>query len=344
VGGTVCSGTDELLPINSLNTAIQNLHSSGIHLEELLQMANRYQNPYTARLDTEFFSKNIGRSEHGTPQNAIPINNPNFYHMRIPFLLLLSFFSHFLFSQDCEYQPCTFCDFQADYSNMWLGTTFQGTIGNGNQRIEVRFLSIEKAEGIPNQYRISGKSKVNAHICDFSGTLTLQQEYILDPSNPYCEGPDYFDGYIVGAYLLKENPNQQHVGEFRGTLKSYVDVSSGSPRAARGWISDEGMHEFRGEWQAYGASSGKYCSWGMQIPPTQKGDLFKPYDNEYYIFNADFLDQGWRSYVVSNLGSFISIPTDFFHEGPRFTEDFIETFSKAEIQRQRDIEEREWWK
>ena len=112
----------------------------------------------------------------------------------------------------------------------------------------------------------------------------------------------------------------------------------------RGWYVSHGVNDFIGTWKEYGTSKPKYCSWGLQIPPTQKNDLFKHYDNEFYIFNAEFLDKGWRTYVVANLNSFISIPLDFETDEARFSKDFDKSFTAADISEAREIEQTQWWK
>ncbi len=245
-------------------------------------------------------------------------------------------------SQDCYVLSTTYST--SDFSNLWLDKTFQGTIGNGNQRIEIRFLSIVQDVSAKLKYRVTGKSKVNKNICDFSGTIELKEVYELDENNLECEGPDFAKGYVIGTYSLKEDPTQNHVGTFNGSLKSKYILSDGYIKKYRGWYVSQGVNDFIGTWKEYGDSKPKYCSWGLQIPPTQKNDLFKHYDNEFYIFNAEFLDKGWRTYVVANLNSFISIPIDFEMNEARFSNDFDKSFTTEDIDKAQEIEEAKWWK
>ncbi len=245
-------------------------------------------------------------------------------------------------SQDC-YSPSTTYS-KSDFSNLWLNKTFQGTIGNSNQRIEVRFLNIIQDANSKLKYRVSGKSKVNKNICDFSGTIELQEVYELNTNNLDCEGPDFASGYVIGTYSLKEDSTQNHVGTFNGSLNSKYVLSDGNIKKYRGWYVSHGVNDFIGTWKEYGSSKPKYCSWGLQIPPTQKNDLFKHYDNEFYIFNTEFLDKGWRTYVVANLNSFISIPLDFETDEARFSKDFDKSFTAVDISEAREIEQTQWWK
>jgi len=225
-----------------------------------------------------------------------------------------------------------------NFSKLWTSKTFQGTIGNNNQRIELRFTSISKIND--TTYSVIGKSKVNLNICDFKGHFKL---YRVEVIKPECDDPDYSKGIIYATYMLEENREQNHVGIFSGTIRTMFDETENRIEQFPGWYSDEGVNIFIGEWQEYGKTVSKYCSWGLQIPPTSGGDLFKHYDNEFYIFNNKYLGKGWKSYVLSNLASFVTVPKDFETNETRNSTDFID-FTKEEIEEGTSKEAEIWWK
>ncbi len=224
-----------------------------------------------------------------------------------------------------------------DFSNLWTGKTFQGTIGDNNQRIEIHFISASKQND--TTYFVTGKSKVRNNICDFTGQFRLSS---IEAVKPECAEPYNSEGIINGKYYLNENRNQEHVGEFSGTLRTMFDKLNGGFVQFPGWYSDEGVNIFIGEWQEYAKKTPKYCSWGLQIPPSKNGDLFKHYDNEFYIFNNKYIDKGWKSYVLANLGSFVTVPKDFETNKTRNSSDFI-VFTKEEIEESINKEAIKWW-
>ncbi|MEL6697247.1 MAG: hypothetical protein AAFP89_13445, partial [Bacteroidota bacterium] len=64
--------------------------------------------------------------------------------MKTIFLIIAIFTSHALISQNC-YQNVNPKDYPKDFSQLWLEKTFQGTIGDQNQRIEFRFTSVTQS-------------------------------------------------------------------------------------------------------------------------------------------------------------------------------------------------------
>jgi len=258
-------------------------------------------------------------------------------------LLTIILTSKVLISQEC-YQQVNLADYSKDFSQLWLGKTFQGTIGDQNQRIEIRFTSITPSSEVKHKYLVKGKSRVKHNICDFKGELTIKALRILDSANDLCESPDYPFGDICGAYSLYEDATQDHVGAFHGTFRTMFNEIENQPIYHPGWFSDEGTNDFTGTWKGYDKSHGKYCAWGLQIPPSNKGDLFKHYENEFYLFNPTYFDKGWRTYVLSNLKAFVLVPVDFESEEPRFEKDFINEFGKKEIEMSQQLEKIAWWK
>lgn len=161
-----------------------------------------------------------------------------------------------VFGQDCYVENRELL--QNDFSNIWISKTYQGTIGDNNQRIEIRFVSVSKIND--STYSVIGKSKVNSNICDFSGKLLIQNSMGLDTKNLECDGPDYSSGFLSGKYELNENETQSHVGQFLGDFKTMYDKTSSGFVVNSGWYGQEGVSEFIGNWIDYKKDIPKYCS------------------------------------------------------------------------------------
>lgn len=247
-----------------------------------------------------------------------------------------------LVGQDC-YVDSTKHEIKSDYRNLWIGETYQGTIGESNQRIDIRFTKITRDSKDNYKYSVAGKSKVNSNICDFNGELVVDKILILDYKNMECEGPDYSNGIISGKYELKENPKQSHVGIFTGEFNIMFDKIPSGYELSYGWYDIERVNEFSGNWKDYNSEKPKFCSWSHYIPPSQNNDLFRQYDNEFYIFNPEFLKKGWKTFILANLSNFTIVPKDFDTDKPRYSDDFYE-YSKEEIEKSIEIEKTEWWK
>lgn len=257
------------------------------------------------------------------------------------FLFFLSI-SFSLFSQDC-YTEATQENIKSDYCQLWVGRTFQGTIGDDNQRIEIRFIQISKDSESHFKYHVKGKSRVMNNVCDFDGYMIVDQIMLLNETKRDSYEPDLSEGIMYGRYYLNENPEQKHVGQFTGNFKSMFDKSLNGPVLNNTWLGQEGFNSFVGSWANYDHTKPKYCSWGLQIPPSKNEDLFKHYDNNFYLFNSKYLDNGWKTYVFSKLKSFIKVPKDFVTNKSRLADDFIE-YSDKEIEQATKEEEYEWWK
>ncbi|MDO5969629.1 hypothetical protein Q4Q35_07405 [Flavivirga aquimarina] len=254
-------------------------------------------------------------------------------------VITLIFLTVHVSGQDCYIESKDML--RNDFSGIWIGETFQGTIGKNNQRIEIRFISVSKVND--KTYSVIGKSKVNSNICDFTGKILIQKSMKLDEKNLDCEDPDYSFGFLSGNYELNENETQSHVGQFLGDFRTMYDKTSTGFVVNSDWYGQEGVSEFIGEWKDYKKDTPKYCSWGIQIPPTKRNDLFKHYDNEFYIFNSKYIDNGWRTYVLAHQGSFIGVPKDFESDKTRQSEGFM-TFDKQDIEESRKKEKIIWWK
>jgi hypothetical protein len=213
-----------------------------------------------------------------------------------------------------------------DFGKIWIDQTFQGVIGTENLRIQIRFLAIQQDSSSKNVYHIIGKSKVNDNICDFRGQITVTD---IDTLNSKCDGP-VPDGLIAGSYEFWEDSTQNHVGRFSGLFKSQWQVRDGDFIPFVGWYTDNEVNVFKGQWQEYGKSRSLLCSWGKRVPPEFKDELFPYLENGFFGFNPEYIDKGWRSFVMANSG-FI------FFAGRS-------EYSEQEKKEARAIEAIEWWR
>ncbi len=223
---------------------------------------------------------------------------------------------------------------EKDYHILWKNQRFEGVIGNDNQRIQMRVLSVEKDASQKGIYKIRGKSKVKNNICNFEGQLDIVQILLLDKGNIDCENPEMSEGILSGKYLLCEDSTQNHVGCFEGEFTTLFDEVNSKVKSFKGWYDVQGVNDFIGSWTSYGKQQNKYCSWGYLLPPNKGNILYKSYDNEVYAFNSLFLDKGWKSYVISHLNTLFVIPKNF--KQLEYT-DFID-YSREEIEKYRKLE------
>jgi len=247
-----------------------------------------------------------------------------------------------LLAQDC-YKEAPLENLKLNYCDLWLNLTFQGTIGDDNQRIELRFIEVFQDNEIPSEYFVKGKSRVHNNVCDFEGVIIIDKIMLLEESNGGCEEPFMSDGILYGTYLFKENPNQKHVGQFKGDFKTMFDKKEQIFAVNTGSLGQEDFNCFIGTWQEYGRTESRYCAWGFHIPPSKRENLFKHYDNEFYLFNRMYIEKGWKPYVLSNLSVFIYVPLNFETNTSRTKDEFLK-YSNEEIRQAIDIENNAWWK
>jgi len=111
---------------------------------------------------------------------------------------------------------------QFDFSGILTQTEnhfIYGIIGSEHQRIKIKLLFVSKSLSNPNEYNVSGKSNVKGNICDFSGTITLDE--IKEFKKLHFGVDDEFknkgiklQGIAIADYEFSENKNQEHAGVF----------------------------------------------------------------------------------------------------------------------------------
>lgn len=149
-----------------------------------------------------------------------------------------------------------------DFSPLWLQTdnyNVVGIIGDHNQRIKIKLLTINKDPNNREEYHVTGKSSVKGNICDFEGTIRIEKilevEVIhLGVDNEYKDRGIKSQGVLVAQYEFFEKREQKHSGIFKGTLytKWYIDANSEMRYDDIQNNADRYMNNaFLGTWQMY---------------------------------------------------------------------------------------------
>lgn len=234
------------------------------------------------------------------------------------FILLFLFLTQVAFSQNSEFfkdfirpeeinqvnKTIQYSDF--DFSQLWLNTPAQytfGIIGEEHQRIRVKILTVTKSKEDPTLYDVTGKSDVMGNVCDFSGTIKLleiKELMVMDGKNTSLEekNEDGIQGILYGKYEFRENPEQKHVGIFKGELYSlwilnptdqiiYNDLRK---------VSDSYFNNaYTGIWKGYDGNDIRTCIWSdYRIPGV---------NNDFDCGTAEFLPaekyykKGWENYI-----------------------------------------------
>ena len=188
-----------------------------------------------------------------------------------------------------------------DFSGILKAHRILGIIGDNYQRLQMKFLRIEKNENNPAEYIVCGQSKVNNNICNFKGKIVVEkiQETIrfrhgLD--NMY-KGKYLVSGMLTAKYILHEDSTQNNAGLFAGTLHSlwYIDNENNLRYDDMFSFSDRYYNNaFVGTWQAHRGRKKKICNFGEYRIPFIKPD-FDVGSGEFYP-NPKYKNNGWQKY------------------------------------------------
>jgi hypothetical protein len=191
-----------------------------------------------------------------------------------------------------------------DFSRLWMQTEqprIVGIFGEDHERIKIKLISVEKNAGNPNQYLVSGKSKVKETVCDFKGTIDLKEIKELGLNfgvdDQHKNKGIKAQGILIASYEFRENPDQKLSGKFEGVLYSrwyldaqgtirYDDISS----VADGYMNNA----FIGTWKSYSNQPQQKCNWADYRVPKADHDFdigageFSPHEK--------YSEYGWESY------------------------------------------------
>lgn len=179
--------------------------------------------------------------------------------------------------------------------SIWQTQNFQqnGIIGKNYQRIQFHIDNALKSNENSDLYYITGKSKVNNNICNFSGTIELLKLYCYEcdfDSTTTC-------GYLIGQYVFYEDSTQNHSGIFKGIMSCDIYIDKKNKRI----LLDESMdvadgyqnRTYVGVWVDYHTKLSKKCIWGdYRLPFTFDFDCG---DGEMIVCEK-YVKNGWETY------------------------------------------------
>jgi hypothetical protein len=196
-----------------------------------------------------------------------------------------------------------------DYSTLWLKSKNEivyGIIGDDHQRIQIKFLQIEKNIHNPKEYLVFGKTNVKDNVCDFVGKITIIsiQEFSSENfgvDNMYKGAGIKKQGLLIAKYEFFENKNQNHSGSFQGTIKSkwYLDKNENIEYNDINLMSDGYFNNaFVGTWKMYNSKLEKECNWGDYRVPNSHCD----FDIGVGEFNVaeKYWKKGWLDIALRN--------------------------------------------
>jgi len=190
-----------------------------------------------------------------------------------------------------------------DYSPVWLERTQpqNGVIGTNYQRIEVYIGKVTKSNYNPDTYLVTGKSKVNKNICDFSGEIRLIKLFYNDcyddsdpASRPKRAKPPEC-AVLFAEYTFYEDSAQNHTGVFGGIMECSVRLHKTKMLLddSRDFSDGYSNRTFVGTWTDYKIKKPKKCIWGDYRLPLAPG--FDCGDGEMIVC-PEYLKYGWQSY------------------------------------------------
>ena len=187
-----------------------------------------------------------------------------------------------------------------DCSSVWITPNLHlfempqqnGIIGTNYQRIQIHISQADKSKDNPAIYIISGKSKVNSTICDFSGEIELLALFSYktpDSNYSHCAS-------LVGQYILYEDSLQNHSGFFKGVMECsvYIDMISREIKLDdSSGAADYYNRTFVGTWTSYATKITKKCIWGDERLPYTFG--FSSGEGQM-IIRDKYVKNGWQSF------------------------------------------------
>lgn len=155
---------------------------------------------------------------------------------RTPILLLwLLILSSRLIAQSISSVNCMTTIKKFDLSKLWRATSIvihssDGVVDNdpfpfpepmryigvNYQRFYIHYTSVKKDAFNPYRYFVKGKTRVNNHICNFSGTIIVKKVVPFKES----DDPRYKEGVVICKVDFKEDSSQAQSGYIKGMLVS----------------------------------------------------------------------------------------------------------------------------
>jgi hypothetical protein len=196
-----------------------------------------------------------------------------------------------------------------DFSDLFLRTSSShifGVIGQNMQRIQIKWISINKDPNNPDNYYVYGKTRVKSNICEFTGiikvkTIRLYKEGAYDMPYRSKVQPEQI-GVMFCDYTLTENSSDKHTGLFKGisATEFYIDNDTLFYNDLRSSADDMTNNQFVGTWTSYDNNNPKICNWGDYRVPNVSGfdcgaARFSPCEK--------YASNGWIIFMIANGAS-----------------------------------------
>ena len=213
------------------------------------------------------------------------------------------------FSTEIDYKAdnvvSEFKSFDFNFSSVWTNTENHkifGIIGDEHQRIRIKLISVFRISSNPLLYNVYGKSKVKNTICEFYGSIRINQikevkELHFGVDDMYADKGIKKQGILIAEYEFYENKEQKHSGIFKGKLhtKWYLNANNEIEydnilSFADGYINNA----FVGIWKSYSSGKEKLCNWADYRVPNANRD-FDIGAGEFGV-SKKYLDKGWENY------------------------------------------------
>ncbi len=192
-----------------------------------------------------------------------------------------------------------------DFSKLWLETDeyfIFGIIGENHQRIQVKFISVEKNPKNPKEYLVKGKTKVKNNICDFQGKIVIDSIQLLVDENFGVD--DEFknsgikkESLLTANYQFYEDKNQKHSGIFSGRAQSlfYINKDNELKYNDINNISDSYFNNsFVGKWKSYFSSEQEICNWADYRVPNCNCDF--DIGAGFFSVSDEYKKFGWEDF------------------------------------------------
>jgi len=192
-----------------------------------------------------------------------------------------------------------------DFSKIWFESNkfnVIGIIGEDNERLKIRLISITQNPNNPKEYLVKGKSKVKSNVCDFSGNIIIETIYKYDGlylgvDEMYKDSSIQSQGVLIAKYSFQEDTSQNHSGIFKGELYSkwFLDANDNLRYDRIDGFSDSYTNNsFIGTWQLYDSKTKKKSCWSDFRVPCASQD----FDNGAGEFSPSlkYDNKGWKNY------------------------------------------------
>lgn len=170
-----------------------------------------------------------------------------------------------------------------------------GYIGDNYQRFYIHYSSVVKSKDNPYLYYVTGKTRVKENICNFKGTIIIQQATLYKQAE-IPEFDKYKTGSLIGSINFYEDSSQGSAGYIRGKISTdfYIDQQQQIHYNALFAVADGFCNnQCEATWISYKTGRTKKCNWGdYRIPDSNELDK----GDGGIVINDKYIRNGWESF------------------------------------------------